>query len=770
MQELKLNIKGLKEQQDANILENSLINRFLKANIKLSFSNEELSFDADQLDYNELENYIKAQGYIIDADRYDLDVDGMSCAACASSVTDAALKTKGVIYASVNYANNAGSFVLQKGSALEALQIEIKAQGYELRIGEKSAETKSASNKGKLTELILSFLFTLPVFVIGMFFPSESWSGISSFILCLPLPFYFGRQFYIIAIKRLSFGQLNMDSLVALSTATAMVYSTVNLYLGSSNLYFESVAVIISFILLGRYLEDLAKEKSRSAIDSLKSLRPDKAIMIKGSKEQSILIEDINLGDLVRVRKGDAIPVDSIIVVGSAKINEAMLTGEAEPVLKGKGDELYAGTLNTGQALIVESKKNFGDSLLSQIIENVKRAQGSKASLQSLADKVSAVFVPIVMLVSLVSFLVWTFVLNDLDTGIVNAVSVLIISCPCALGLATPTALTVAMGLAAKNGILVRNAQSLEHAGQISTMFFDKTGTLSYGEAQIIEENWVSETEEIKSLLVSMETQSSHPIAKAFLKHYEGVKPIELIKQEELSGLGLKAQFQDTEYFLGSLDLLKKEALFDIDSSFNNDVYLFTKQELISYFSISDRLRTDAQDCVSRLDKMGIDLWIVSGDSELKVSEAASKLGIKNYRASLKPGDKAKLLNELKLKGKRIAMLGDGINDAEVLAYAELGITMSGGSDIAIDAADITMLNNQLNSVPKAILLAKRGIKTIKRNLFWAFAYNIVAIPIAAGVFSPSLSIDPMIAGMAMAFSSVSVVLSSLALRWRPLD
>ena len=737
--------------------------------VQVNYANEELSFELSTASvFKEISKKLESLGYTPKMERKRFEIQGMSCAACATSVGTISMSLDGVYEVNINFADNSGQFLYRSDLDLSSLKKKIRSIGYDIVL-EESDESEKAKRvhtelKSKKRKVIASFAFTIPVFVLGMFLMEQSWTAYASLILTLPLPLYFGRQFYVNAWKKLRHAQSSMDTLVALSTSVAFLYSLYLLFTGSSEHYFESVAVIISFILLGRYLEDVAKTRSKAAIDSLKELRPDSARRMSDGKEEKVSISDLKIGDVIKVISGESIPVDGKVEKGNSKVDESMLTGESDMINKAEGDEVYAGTINRGQSLFIVMDKMPEDSLLSRIIKNVQMAQGSRAKVQSLVDRISSVFVPMVILIALICFIVWHFFIGNSEMAFISAVSVLIIACPCALGLATPTALMVGMGKGAKEGVLIRDASALEHAGGLDILLMDKTGTLTVGRPQIIDSKWYQEKSELKAILIAMELESNHPYSSVFISEYSDGESTSLEDVIVLEGLGVKADHKGITYYIGSEKLIELEAQ-DLSYNKGRSVYFLSKDEVFAEFDLGDELREDVKSQIEKLRSLGLKLEILSGDKEEKVREVAKELKIENYRSGIGPIEKSEYLEKLKSKGLKVGMVGDGTNDAQVLAHADLSIAMGSGTDVALDAAAITIMNSDFRSIPKALNLARKTLATIRRNLFWAFIYNLIAIPLAAGLFYPEFFVDPMIAGAAMAFSSVSVVLSSLALR-----
>jgi Cu2+-exporting ATPase len=721
----------------------------------------------------------------------------MTCASCAVSLETWLGKATGVDSVVVNYPNQS-ALVSYDESLIDVATLQNKASeiGYGLiddTIEDKSYEEMEQNRTAVLRKkLIVASVFSIPVFVLSMFFmnafPYQNWALM---LMSIPVMVYSGSEFFVTAWKRIKHGSVNMDSLVALSTATAFIYSAVNvvfydfmLSAGSNgHVYFESAVVIITFILLGRYLEEIAKGRSQSAIKQLMGLYPDTVVAIRNGEEVEVGMNEVVVGDLLVVKPGSKIPVDGKVKKGESYVDESMITGEPVPVFKSKKDRVFAGTINQKGGFRMIAEQVGEQTYLAHIIEAVKRAQATKPAVQKRVDQIASVFVPVVVGIALVSLLVWWFLGPDprLSHSIIALVTVLIIACPCALGLATPTALMVGIGKGAKEGILAKDATALEKLQAIDTLVVDKTGTLTEGRPSVQDIIWELDVDQpyLSSLVLSMEKQSEHPLAGAIVDHLEktDVKEMGLDGFESKTGLGITAQVGETSYALGNMQLMTNQSVgitsamqeqIEIAQEAGHSIALLANEtQVIGLFVLADELKPNATKVIKEIQRMGIEVVMLTGDNE-KVAENVGRItGVNNFQANMLPHAKGEFVRKLHNEGKLVAMLGDGINDAEALAQADVGIAVGSGVDIALESADITLMNSNLRQLVKAIKLSKATLKTIKQNLFWAFIYNLIAIPVAAGVLYPinGFLLNPMIAGAAMALSSISVLLNSLRLK-----
>jgi P-type Cu2+ transporter len=728
-----------------------------------------------------------------------IPVTGMHCAACALTVEKAIRGHKGVQQAAVNYANGQALIEYEVDTVdFAAIEKAVKGVGYGLINTDEEEKLKrlEAYERKRQRMLVINvtvaLIFSPILFVMSMFqfhFPNAEYV---QWALATPVVLFSGRQFFVNAVKQARYLMANMDTLVALSTGIAYCFSVFNVFNKSywqeadvmPPLYFESAAVVISFLLLGKLLEQRAQTYTSSAIKKLINLTPDTVTRLAASgAEEVVSIKEIQIGDNIYIKPGERIPVDGFLSHGYSFVNESMLTGEPLAVEKTNGSKLYSGTVNQKGAFIMTAEKVGNDTLLAKIIQNVQEAQGSKAPAQKLADKVAGIFVPVVLGISVVTFVVWAYFGGPLGylNGILCAITTLVIACPCALGLATPTAIIAGIGKAAENGILIKDAESLEQIRNIDTIVLDKTGTITEGLPKVMDIAWKSDAdpELLASVLYSMELKSEHPLAQAIVDFFGGigVTVVDVSSFTSITGSGVTATWQQNIYFAGSQKLLKslniapplelatKVAAWE-DASYSV-IWLANQSSALGAVAITDKIRPSAAYCIELLRQMNIDAWMITGDNQATAYTVAKEAGILNFTAEASPRDKYQLVADLRQQGKIVAMAGDGINDAEALAHADISIAMGTGSDIALDVAKITLMSADLKKIPLAILLSRMTVRTVRRNLFWAFFYNVVAIPIAAGALYPinGWLINPMIAGAAMALSSVSVVLSSLRLK-----
>lgn len=728
-------------------------------------------------------------------------VTGMSCAACAASVESMLNSQPGVIAATVNFAASSVWVEYQTGETnpskfREALQ----SVGYDLLFDEtevsKQAEIKQHESVILKQKTIFAGLFALPVFLIGMFAMTMPYANWIMLVLSTPVVFWFGRGFFITAWKQLKHGKTNMDTLVALSTGIAYFFSLFNtifphvLMFGDSHppVYFEASAVIIFFILLGRTLEERAKANTSSAIKKLMGLQADTVTMVENLGIESVQpISAVKIGNKLRVKPGERIPVDGILLEGTSFVDESSITGEPLAVEKTAGSAVFAGTINQKGSFVMEAQKVGSETLLARIIRMVQEAQGSKPPVQKLVDKIASVFVPVVISISIITFIFWMILggENALPQALLTMVSVLIIACPCALGLATPTAIMVGMSRGAELGILIKDADGLELAHRIDTLILDKTGTITEGKPAVTDTIWNTEdSAKLKSVLLSMEMQSEHPLAEAIansLKN-ESVQSINLESFESITGRGVSAVFENETYFAGNEQLMIEsginptpkdiEAAKSLQEQAKTVIFFGGNGRILAILAIADQIKPSSKTAIEKLKRSGIEVIMLTGDNEQTTQSVAQQTGISTFKAGLLPEDKAEFIKTLQQQGKVVAMAGDGINDSHAMAQADVSIAMGSGSDIAMDVAKMTIVSSRLEAISTAIELSKHTLGTIKQNLFWAFIYNIIGIPIAAGLLYPFFGflLNPMIAGAAMAMSSVSVVSNSLRLRFKKLE
>ena len=722
---------------------------------------------------------------------------GMSCASCAARVDKTLNGQPGVQEASVNYAAATAQVVYDADECSPlVLKAAVQQAGYDLLVETENditdeAEKAHAARYESLKKRTLwAIVLAVPIMVLSMAFMHVGWVNYVVWLLSTPVVFVLGRGFFVSAWKQLKHGTCNMDTLVALSTGIAYLFSLFNLFFPQfwlargiePHVYFEASSVIIAFILLGRLLEERAKRNTSAAIRKLMGLQPKTVTVWTSEGERILPITAIRQGDTVVVKPGERIAVDGVVSEGQSYVDESMLSGEPVPVRKQKDAKVYAGTINQKGAFRFVADKIGQDTLLAQIIRMVQDAQGSKAPVQKLVDKIAAVFVPTIIIVALVAFVAWNLLAaeNGFTHGLLAMVTVLIIACPCALGLATPTALMVGIGIGAENGILIKDAESLEVARKVDTVVLDKTGTLTEGHPQVTDAIWLEE--EAKHILYSLEKSSEHPLAEAVVKYLKNIPGREVKDFGVLSGKGVEGYIEGKKYYAGNLTLLQEkgivlgEALRKKAESWTNEaktvIALADEQKALGVLAITDRLKPTTVQAIEELHKQGIEVWMLTGDQPEAAREVAKQVGIAHYQAGVLPQEKATFVQTLQAKGKKVAMVGDGINDSAALAQADLSIAMGQGSDIAMDTAMVTILSSDLVKISETIRLSQLTVRTIQQNLFWAFFYNLIGVPIAAGVLYPinGFLLNPMIGGAAMAFSSVSVVTNSLRLRRKRME
>ncbi|GFD80114.1 heavy metal translocating P-type ATPase [Tenacibaculum sp. Mcav3-52] len=725
-------------------------------------------------------------------------VIGMTCASCAASVESVLKHTEGVLDANVNFANSSVLVEYEKELNPNQFQKVLREVGYDMIIdvdnpSEIQEELQQKQYQDIKNRTIWSVIFTLPIFILGMFFMSWEPSKWISLVMTIPVLFWFGRSFFINAFKQAKYGNANMDTLVALSTGIAFIFSVFNTFFSEywlkrgvePHVYYEAASVIITFISLGKLLEEKAKSNTSSAIKKLMGLQPKTLIIIENEEEKEIPISSVQVGQIILVRPGDKIPVDGQVFKGSSYVNESMITGEPIPVEKIKGDKVYAGTVNQKGSFQFIAKKVGGETLLSQIIKMVQEAQGSKAPVQKLVDKIASVFVPIVLGISIITFIVWMFVggENAFSQALLTSVAVLVIACPCALGLATPTAIMVGIGKGAENNILIKDAESLELGYKVNTVILDKTGTITEGKPLVTDIFWndkLKNNDKYKQVLLAIEAQSEHPLAEAVVKHLknENIEKVEVVSFESITGKGVKAETENgSKYHVGNVKLMHdkniqidsflKQTAEGLEEQAKTVIFFGNEEQVLAILAIADKIKETSKRAIETLKENGVEVYMLTGDNKKTAFAVAKQVGITNYQGGVMPSEKAAFVEKLQADGKIVAMVGDGINDSHALAQANVSIAMGKGSDIAMDVAKMTLITSNLQSIPKALELSKRTVLGIRQNLFWAFIYNLIGIPIAAGVLYPvnGFLLDPMIAGMAMALSSVSVVLNSLRLK-----
>ena len=738
-------------------------------------------------------------------------IEGMSCASCAMTIENAVSKIPGVDKASVNLATEIMTVEANDSVTPEDIAKVVDGVGYSARPRGKSVEEeleeKNEKKEAHLREmkrnLTISAIFTVPLLFIAMadmvgipmpafLSPMQSPVSYALIQLALSLPIiWIGRRFFVDGFKALSKGHPNMDSLVALGTSAAFLYSLYGTYHVleghahfAMNLYYESAGVILTLITLGKYFEDVSKGKTSMAIQTLVGLAPKMATVLRDGQEVEIPVEEVQVGDLIRVKPGEKVPVDGVVTEGNSTVDESMLTGESIPVSKSVGDEVIGASLNKTGSFILKATKIGKDTALSQIIQLVEQAQGSKAPIAKLADKVSGVFVPIVIVLALVSGLAWYFLGQESWVfALTITISVLVIACPCALGLATPTAIMVGTGKGAENGILLKSGEALEEANHVNMVVFDKTGTITNGTPVVTDvvtaEN--TDADALIRLAASLEVASEHPLGEAIVAKAkeQGAAFDEVTNFEAIPGFGIKGHVGETLVFLGNEKWMRENGLANVEMNDKANhfaeqgktpLYIGYNDAVQGLIVVADTVKESSARAIQTLHEMGIQVAMMTGDHERTAQAIAAEVGIDRVFSEVLPQDKANYVSKLQEEGYIVAMVGDGINDAPALAQAQVGIAIGTGTDVAIESADAVLMKSDLMDVPAMLKLSRATIRNIKENLFWAFAYNIIGIPFAMGVlhlFGGPL-LNPMIAGAAMSFSSVSVVLNALRLkRWK---
>ena len=727
----------------------------------------------------------------------------MSCASCAVSVESTLKATDGVVDAAVNFATATVAVEYVPGKTNPAvLRNAVEAVGYDLLLTDNDnaqQETLEAIHEKKFRQLktktTWAVILSVPVVVIGMFFmnPPAGRAGIPyaneiMWLFSTPVVLWFGKDFFVNAWKQAKHRSANMDTLVALSTGIAYIFSLFNMLFPEfwharglhAHVYFEAASVVIAFILLGRLLEEKAKGNTAAALKKLMGLQPKTVTIIQQSGVQVQLpVEEVKEGNIVMVKPGEKIAVDGVVVSGSSYVDESMLSGEPVPVLKQGHEKVFAGTINQKGSFQFKAVKVGSATMLAQIIKMVQDAQGSKAPVQKLVDKIAGIFVPVVIGIAMLTFILWVILGGDngIVQGLLAAVTVLVIACPCALGLATPTAIMVGVGKGAEKGILIKDAESLELAKKVNAIVLDKTGTITEGKPQVTDISWHNGDESGRQILLSIEKQSEHPLAEAVVHYFGEEHSIAVYDFESITGKGAKATVDGQGYYVGNAGLLNenniiipaelKQKADEWSSNAKTVIWFADNTNALAVVAIADKIKSTSVAAIKEIEQMGIEVYMLTGDNEATAGAIAGQTGIQHYKAEVLPRQKSAFIKELQQQGRVVAMVGDGINDSAALAQADVSIAMGKGSDIAMDVAKMTIISSDLAKIPKAIRLSRQTVSTIKQNLFWAFIYNVIGIPVAAGILYPvnGFLLNPMIAGAAMALSSVSVVSNSLLLR-----
>lgn len=795
--EVSLQIQGMTCAACANRIEKGLskIDGVSSANVNYAVEKANVVFNAEETSVKAFEEKVEKLGYSVAHDKETFEISGMTCAACANRIEKKLNKMDGVSSATVNFALESASVQYDKNQVTVNEMIQaVDKIGYKLKVPvskEASAGSKEEEIRHQTGKFIFSAILTFPLlwtmvthfeFTSWIYSPDMLMNPWVQLALAAPVQFIVGAQFYKSAYKSLRNGSANMDVLVALGTSAAFFYSIFLGYewqvggqIGMPELYFEAAAVIITLILLGKLFEVRAKGRTGQAIQKLLGMQAKTARVKRDGEEIEIAVEEVTTGDIVLVRPGEKIPVDGEIIKGESAVDESMITGESIPVDKNEGDTAIGSTINKNGQLTIKATKVGKDTALSQIVKVVEEAQGSKADIQRVADRVSSVFVPVVVGIALLTGLVWYFFVapGDLRSALVPAITVLVIACPCALGLATPTSVMAGSGRAAELGVLFKGGEYLEHTRDLDTIVLDKTGTVTKGEPELTDvfpESGFSK-EEVLKLVASAENSSEHPLAEAIVKGAKasGIEIKEPETFEAVPGYGIKAVVDGTSIYVGTRKLMAQqnietesieETMAGLESDGKTAMLIGVDQQLAGLVAVADTVKETSRAAIERMHEQGLEVIMLTGDNERTANAIGREVGIDRVIAEVVPEEKADQIKALQKEGRKVAMVGDGVNDAPALAVADIGMAIGTGTDVAIEAADITLMRGDLNSVADSVLISGKTMRNIKQNLFFAFFYNSASIPIAAAGF-----LAPWVAGAAMAFSSVSVVLNALRLQ-----
>ncbi len=794
-------IEGINNESETLIIEKGLKNLEDISSLKIEFKNKRVVISSDNKKEvsSKVVKIIRDLGYGVTSLKKSFPVLNMSCASCASNIQNMLEQMEGVLSANVNFANASALIeYIPTITDTNILKTKLQSIGYDLIMDESEEAKENLEEKHQQDFLKLKFrtigsvLFSIPVVIISMFFMKMPYGNYIMWAFSTPVVLWFGKDFFINAYKQARNRSANMDTLVAISTGTAYLFSIFNAlfqeYWHSKGLhahvYFEASSVIIAFILLGKMLEESAKGNTSTALKKLMGLQPKYITIIsKDGSQKEIPVSDVQTGDVILVKPGEKIAVDGSVISGRSFVDESMISGEPIAVEKQENSRVFAGTINQKGSFQFVAEKVGNETMLAQIIKMVQEAQGSKAPVQKLVDKIAGIFVPVVVGIALMSFIIW-FTLggeNAFTQGLLSFVTVLVIACPCALGLATPTAIMVGVGKGAENGILIKDAESLEICKNVNAIVLDKTGTITEGKPEVTNILWLNEDIHLKRILASIEKQSEHPLADAVIKYLSIKDYLQVNSFESITGTGAKAIVDEHEYFIGNEKILETNNIHTNSTLINaahewlnntkTIIYFSNNVETLAVIALTDKIKNTSIKAVKELQESGIDVYMLTGDNEKTAKAIAKQIGINHYKAEVLPSQKGDFVKNLQKQGKIVAMVGDGINDSNALARADVSIAMGQGSDIAMDVARMVIVSSDLSKIHLAIKLSKQTVATIKQNLFWAFIYNLIGIPIAAGILYPvnGFLLNPMIAGAAMALSSVSVVGNSLLLKSKKL-
>lgn len=779
----------------------SSLNGVKSASVNFATESVQVEYDNEKISPADIKKAVQEIGYDIFLEdskdthkKETFSVLKMTCTSCAAGVEKTISSLEGVNFAAVNFATESVQvdYIPSKINPID-IQKAVRESGYDMIIEEDKShketleEIHDKRHKALKHKTRWAIILATPVMIIGMFMMDLPYANLIMLVLSTPVVLWLGRDFFINAWKQAKNRTANMDTLVALSTGTAYIFSLFNMLFPQvweskgleAHVYFEAAAVIIAFILIGKLLEERAKGNTSSALKKLMGLQPKTVTIVKDGAHIETLLEDVAVDDIILVKPGEKIAVDGTLLDGESFVDESMLSGEPMAVRKIEGAKVFAGTINQKGSFQFKANKVGKDTMLSQIIKMVQDAQGSKAPVQKLVDKIASIFVPVVIGAAVLTFIVWMVFGGDnaLTHALLAFVTVLVIACPCALGLATPTAVMVGIGKGAEQGILIKDAESLETSKNVDVVVLDKTGTITEGKPQVTEEYWVYDSS--KSILASLEKLSEHPLADALVEHLNGELEVSISNFSSITGKGIVGTVDGEKYLAGNNKLLVDnnvslpEDLTKIANKWSDEgktvIWFANSKKVLAIVAISDKIKESSLKAINSLHEMGIKIYMLTGDNAATSKFIAEQAGIDHFKAEVLPHEKAEFVKELQEQDHTVAMVGDGINDSAALAQADVSIAMGQGSDIAMDVAKMTIISSDLTKIPQAIKLSKQTVNTIRQNLFWAFIYNVIGIPIAAGVLYPinGFLLSPMIAGAAMALSSVSVVSNSLRLKMK---